>query len=69
MPSPHGLGRISHQEPVGTKAHARRQGCRGAIHRRLPAYCTLGDVHKSLPRCVAAGPFGLTTAAVVRNAA
>ena len=54
------LARISHQEPVGTEANARRQECRAAIHRaRLPPYCTLGDVHKLLPRAAAPGPFSL----------
>ena len=57
------LARISHQEPAGLEANARRQGCRGAIHRaHLPTYCTLGDVHKLLPRAVAAGPFASSTA-------
>ena len=57
------LARISHQEPAGGEANARPQGCRGAIHRaRLPTYCTLGDVHKLLPRAVAAGPFASSTA-------
>ena len=57
------LARISHQEPAGLEANARRQGCRGAIHRaRLPTYCTLGDVQKLLPRAVAAGPFASSPA-------
>ena len=61
--APELLARISHQEPAGWEANARPQGCRGAIHRaRLPTYCTLGDVHKLLPRAVAAGPFASSTA-------
>ena len=51
------------------EANARRQGCRGAIHRaRLPAYCTLGDLHKLLPRALATGPFAPITVTVARNA-
>ena len=57
------LARISHQEPAGWEANARRRGCRGAIHRaRLPTYCTLGDVQKLLPRAVPAGPFASSPA-------
>ena len=46
------------------EANARRQGCRGAIHRaRLPTYCTLGNLRELLPRAMAAGPFAESTAA------
>ena len=62
------LAHISHQRAPGVEANARRQRCRDAIHRaRLPTYCALGDVHKLLPRAMAARPFASSTAAVVRN--
>ena len=61
------LARVSHQRSPVVEANARRQGCRGAIHRaRLPTYGTLGDVHGLLPRAMAAGPFASFTAALVR---
>ncbi len=59
----------STQRSPGVEANARRQGCRGAIHRaRLPTYCTLGDVHKLLPRAMASGPFAPIGVTVVRKA-
>ena len=45
------------------EANARRQGCRGAIHRaRSSPYCTLDDLHKLLSRAVAARPLASSTA-------
>ena len=53
----------------GSGTNSRRQECRGRIHRaRVPTYCTLGDVHKLLPRAVASGPSASSAGAVVRNA-
>ena len=58
-----GPPRIAHQEPGGLEANARRQGCRGAIHRaRSSPYCTLDDLHKLLSRAVAARPLASSTA-------
>ena len=63
------LARISHQRSARLEAGARRQERRGAIHRaRVPTYRTQGDVHKLLPRAMAAGPFASSAAVVVRNA-
>ena len=64
-----GLTRISHQRPAGAEANARRQRCRGPIHRaRLPTYCTLSDVNKLLPQATATGPFAPIVVTVVGKA-
>ena len=48
------LARISHQRSLGVEADARRQGCRGGIHRaRDPTYRPLGDVHNLFPQAMA----------------